>query len=354
MKPRPRNLFELRYNNRNDNLGDQAIFRALVCALQQHGEVTMVGAVPPFVEGVRPTGGPWRSRFATAATKARGGSVVRVLAPGALLWPRPDCGTPSPRRARSGLAAKWLRARTISVGRSVIGAADHSWCQDVDWIGVRDDASLRALHQAGFRQVSYFPDLSFLLDSDAAGADARTTVAFSFRSRIPEDHRSAEYEHTVRGAFDAIVGSLGPSGRARAIGFYQVQEDEAPVGQLCEDHGVSRAASMLTLSSYQPFYRTQDLVVSNRLHCLLLGACQGAIPVALTTEAHTKVVSLFRTVGWDSLIVRADDDARVDRFHEIRRQSHRLRELVRTTFDRQRTLGAQTLRQAVLETGGAS
>ena len=152
-------------------------------------------------------------------------------------------------------------------------------------------------------------------------------------------------ERTVRNAAAAIVGSLSSRDRDHAIGFHQVHQDEEPVARLCEEHGLRRAASMLTLSSHQHFYQDQDVVVSNRLHCLLLGACYGAVPVALTTDAHSKVVSLFRTVGWDSLILHADDERCVERFHEIRRESRHLRDLVRTTFARQRTLGHDVLRR---------
>ena len=345
MKHSSRNLYVLRYNNRNDNLGDQIIFRVLVDALKQHATLVMHGQIPPFVEGVRPVGGEWRSRISRAATRARGGSIVQVLAPGALLWHRPDRPRQITRNTWRRRLAGWLRGRTIAIGRSVVVGADHSWCEHVDWIGVRDDTSLRALHEAGFTQATYFPDLAFLMESQRPHADGRNTVAFSFRSRIPEDHRSCEYERTVGNAFNAIIGSLSASDRAHAVGFHQVHEDAESVARLCEEHGLRRIAPMLTLPSHQPFYREQHIVVSNRLHCLLLGACHGAVPVALTTEGHSKVVSLFRTVGWDSLIVRADQDGCVDRFHQIRRKAQSLRELVVATFAEQRTLGHDVLRR---------
>jgi hypothetical protein len=338
-----RNLFVLQYNNRNDNLGDQVIFRALVDALRQHAVLRMHGPVPPFVDGVRAEGGKWRSRLARVATRARGGSIVQVLPPGASLWYRPERRPPAGRSQLRKRMGRWLAGRTISLGRSVIAGADHSWCAHVDWIGVRDDISLRALHEAGFTHARYFPDLAFLMPPHEAPADGRKTMAFSFRSRIPEDHHSSEYEATIRNASAAIVDSLSSSDRDHVIGFHQVHQDEEPVARLCEEHGVRRAASMLTLSSHQHFYEGQDLVVSNRLHCLLLGACYGAVPVALTTDAHSKVVSLFRTVGWDSLILHADDERCVERFHEIRRESRHLRDLVRTTVARQRTLGHDVL-----------
>jgi hypothetical protein len=345
MKHRSRNLFLLRFNNRNDNLGDQIIFTALVDALKQHGILLMHGQIPPFVEGVRPAGGKWRSLVARAATKAGGGSVVQVLAPGALLWSHPD---PPPTRSSNTLRkrmGRWLAGRTISIGQSVIDGADHSWCKHVDWIGVRDDNSRRALHQAGFTQVSYFPDLSFLLRSHHAPTRGQNRMAFSFRSRIPEDRNSSEYERTIRNAFADIVGSLSSSDRGYAVGFHQVHQDGESVAQLCEEHGLRHVPAMLTLPSHQTFYQAQDVIVSNRLHCLLLGACYGAVPVALTMEGHSKVVSLFRTVGWESLILRADDDACVDRFHQIRRDADRLRMLVHSTFAHQRRLGEDVLRR---------
>ncbi len=334
------------YNNRSDNLGDQIIFQALVRSLERHGRMLMTGEIPAFVEGVRPEGGYWHSWIVRLWTRARGGSIFQVLSPGAALWYAPSqSASPALPRAKRRLPP-WLAGRIITLGRSVIPEADHSWCRDVDWIGVRDEDSLRAIRDAGFSRATYFPDLAFLIEPVGAGAPSkRSGICLSFRRSIPEDHHSDEYERGLRTSIAALVASLTPSERSQATGFHQVEGDADFVARLCEEGGLRQLVPMLTLSSHRGFFEAADMVVSNRLHCLLLGACHGALPVALTTPRHSKLVALFRTVGWQSLIVDAEDKASVEQFHAIRQDAPRLREMVRTTFAEQHRLGNDILRQ---------
>jgi polysaccharide pyruvyl transferase WcaK-like protein len=226
----------------------------------------------------------------------------------------------------------------------VIPEADHSWCQSVEWVGVRDDESLQALRDAGCGNANYFPDLAFLLEAQPIDAPRRA-IAMSFRNTIPEDHHSADYEQHLTTAVAALVSSLNAVDRSDVVGFHQVEADASFVEELCQRHGLQRARERLTLSSYARFFAGARIVVSNRLHCLLLGARCGAIPVALTIGRHSKVVSLFRTVGWESLVLDVTDGRSVERFAAIRRDSESLRTLVNTTFERQRALAGEMLQR---------
>jgi polysaccharide pyruvyl transferase WcaK-like protein len=346
MSARRRHLFVLKYNNRNDNLGDQIIFRALTSALGQYGRTVTHGSVPSFAAGLRVESAGWRAHLVRAWTRARGGSIFQVLSPGAALWMPPAPPVPPPPTRPVRRFPPWLSGRPIALGRSVIPEADHSWCRDAAWVGVRDDESLRALRDAGYANATYFPDLAFLVQREPVATPAsRSAIALSFRNRIPEDHHSSEYERHLTNAIEAILSSVDSADRSGAVGFHQVEADAQFVETICQAHGLQCAPEMLTLSSYASFFAGAAIVLSNRLHCLLFGARYGAVPVALTMNRHSKVVSLFRTVGWNSLVLDVTDARCIERFQAIRRDAGSLRTLVSTTFERQQTLAKDILQQ---------
>ena len=128
--------------------------------------------------------------------------------------------------------------------------------------------------------------------------------------------------------------------------FHQVEEDEPFTRPLAAAHDVPFEPARLSLDSFPSFYASAEIVVSNRLHCLLMGACCGAVPVALTSREHTKVNALFAAVGWESLILPIeDDDEALRRFARIRREMPAVRRLVAASCGEQRRLGLSMLEQ---------
>lgn len=168
----------------------------------------------------------------------------------------------------------------------------------------------------------------------------------SFRSTIPEAPDRKAYRENLSDAVAAIMGEFGSDARPNFRGFYQVDEDAAVSRALSQRHGVVFDDRRVGLDSFESLYASADLVVSNRLHCLLLGAYCGAVPVALTSREHGKVNALFETVGWKSLLLHIEDRATlVRRLGSIRRELPRLRGMVTSTFDEQRRLGRALLEQ---------
>ena len=241
--------------------------------------------------------------------------------------------------------AEWLSGRAISIGRSVIPDADHSRCERFDWLGVRDDASLRSLHAAGLNHAFYFPDLSFLAPPIVEPGVARTAVGMSFRRSIPELQFSNNYEALLRSHLARYLGS-GCARLPHIYAFHQVDEDAELADALGAKYGLARCVQRLTLATYESFYKTCSIVVSNRLHCLLLGAYCGAIPIAMTTSTHTKLASLFETVGWRSLLVCMDREERLaEAIARIQDNPSQYRIIVSSTFEQQRSLGTSILNQ---------
>lgn len=344
------NLYLLHFNGRNDNLGDQFIFRALVRALTDLGLVHIRKGVPPFIAGAAPHASGWRLGWHSARTALRGGVVYDFLPPGGRTW---TVATQARASARASLRAvkrqclDVVGGRRIAIGASVIPAANHAWCEECDWIGVRDHESLAALRAAGIRRVEYFPDLSFLPPPSSSATEVeRGGLCVSFRKAVPEARDAQAYELQLSEAFGALTHQLTAEARGRSRAYYQVEEDEAFTRRLSHAHDIHFHPARVSLESFEPFYRSADLVVSNRLHCLLMGAYCGAVPVALTSRAHTKVTALFETVGWHSLILPIEEaEALPQRFAAIQQDLPRLRRIVAASFDEQRRLGLTMLAQ---------
>lgn len=344
-----RNEFFLRFNGRNDNLGDQLIFRSLIDALLPFGIVHIRGKMPDFVGGLRPLRSGWKPRISTAANRLRGNSAYDFDSPGGRTWTTPN-SKDKLRRLSLGNALFGLFAPArIAIGVSVIPVADHTWVEDHDWVGARDNASLTALLAAGKTKVQYFPDLTFLSTfrrQQPQHLVRRRNICLSFRSRIPETHKSPDYERLLREALSVSIRSYTVNPESRALLYHQVDEDAEFVRCISQRHCISLHGPRLTLDSFADFYQSAQLVISNRLHCLLLGAYCGAVPVAFTSRSHTKLTSLFETIGWKSLILFTEDIDEIEvRLNYIQENLSTFRLMVETTWDNQRRLGMKTLEQ---------
>lgn len=331
-----RNLFLLHYNGRDDNLGDRFIFRALAEALEDFGDVH-----------VRTHAADLGFGFRSAMTTLRGGAVYNFLPPGGRTW---TTASPPPRGARGALGALKKRCTDavagprVAIGASVIPTADHSWCRDCEWVGVRDHESLAALRAAGLPRVDYFPDLAFLPAPRRMQPTRRGGIRMSFRGVIPEAPDAASYSAGLSDAIAVVIRELEGDARANVRAFYQVDEDADVNRALGRTHGFAFDDRRVGLDSFESFYAPVDLVISNRLHCLLLGAHCGAVPVALTSREHGKVNALFETVGWKSLLLDIEDRGAIARrLGAIRRELPRLRSMVASSFDEQRRVGRKLL-----------
>lgn len=342
MPPRP--LFLLKFNGRLDNLGDQFITRSLSNALRAFGDVAFQGAAPEFIRGTCPPTLPLPWPLAAVAKLLSGGRVYRFAPPGGRLWGR----TPNAaKRALSALAAAVARrflGPKFAIGTSVIPGTDYGWTADVDWIGVRDRDSLDALRAAGAEHADYFPDLSFIEPPPPVQSVPRGTIGFSFRAGIPEDCWASDYAPRVCAALRTLQGSLTSSDAWSPRFFHQVAEDAPFNRHLAGRMGIPLHTPRLTLESMGAFYRGCRFVVSNRLHCLLLGARFGAVPIALTSRGHTKVASLFRTVGWGALFVPIEEPASFEgKFDAFLRDEEVLRRLTLDVVGEQGRLGLGVL-----------
>jgi|GEM_PF-4523995 Polysaccharide pyruvyl transferase. len=232
---------------------------------------------------------------------------------------------------------KWLDPRRIVLGFSVNISPDDSRFDKYYWIGARDNTSLESLQRRGLNQATYFPDWAFFDPLVKNSSGQRHGVAASFRTRNPDQSRRLsttdlhESLRQLRHHFGEITF------------FHQVTEDADFEAQLhLETPKSNHRSRALDIDSYQQFYRRFPVVASNRLHCLLFGAMNGALPIALVDPGHTKIVSLYRTLRWHDLLVFLDDRG-PDALANIVRNFDSLSRMVAQTCATQRQVGEALL-----------
>jgi len=338
------NYIITQYNNRNDNLGDQFIYLRLVESLKAYGKVLTASEPPDFATDVRKEGGKWRSRLDRSVCRLKGGKIYQFAPPGAKLS---TVRSPVVQIQSSGLraiAAQFLAGQSIQLGCSIIPESDFSALGELDWIGVRDQASLEALQRAGISQSHYFPDLSFLSPLYLPSKKKQFLVGLSFRRSFPELRSEESTVSGIKSVLEKDLASLAKSINAKPCFFHQVEEDASFAFDLCNEFQASLNDNRLNLCSYREFYSQCRVVISNRLHCLLVGASCGALPIALTTSSHTKLVSLFRTVGLEDLIVDYRDLSQSTKvFKNIGSKIDVLTQKVRSVFSDQKGIALQLL-----------
>ena len=304
--------FVVRFNGRFDNLGDQVIFINLVRLLRTRGVVATEGPIPllsnnadfesvrPYVDGV-----------------CDGSRPVYVEPPGAFISNSVRLNIPV-----DGIG--------IGLGNSVMEDLDNNWAHRLKVLGLRDAGSIASFGGA-HQGVSYFPDLAFVEGVQMQDNEGQLT-ALSFRRQVPElrNDRGSAVEDALRMA--DIAADLVE--KAQAF-YHQVGEDRVFNEMIAGAANAKFHDGAVDLHTYRAFYRSCKYVISNRLHCLLLGAVHGAIPIAVTHSAHRKVVSLFETVGWNRLVVRTDQGDTAARINELMENSDDLRDLVRSTVEKE-------------------
>jgi polysaccharide pyruvyl transferase WcaK-like protein len=98
---------------------------------------------------------------------------------------------------------------------------------------------------------------------------------------------------------------------------------------LLERHGIKVEVDdgSLNIAATEELYRRSTIVVSNRLHALLLAGSVGNAMVAAPIGVHNKKIeSMFRDIGLEKHVFGSDA-------HDKEQISARLREVLHRTFD---------------------
>ena len=162
-----------------------------------------------------------------------------------------------------------------------------------DFIGVRTKYNLVRCAKR-LSNVGYVPDMAFLypqfdnIDSDKN----RGKIAISFR-------KIEEYENLIIALKD-IVQKLSKKSVEVDI-VYQVEEDQGFCKKIYDEIKSENVYFREDIVGFNELdiYSNYDMVISNRLHVLLMGVMNGAIPYAVISRSknENKIVDIFSSVS---------------------------------------------------------
>lgn len=152
------------------------------------------------------------------------------------------------------------------------------------------------------------PDWALGEGGDGVQNGARTMLAVSMRS-----------DHRVPGrSFRDLIRGIAEAGGLDIIVVSQVERDNDAALRLAKDLG-----GVATLTFDDPHharhearvretYAKSAVVVSDRLHSLVIGITEGAIPVALSADYPEKAARTLATAGFEDLVASGEDELEMD------------------------------------------
>jgi hypothetical protein len=309
-------VFLTKFNGRSDNPGDMLIYDCLVGHLQKFGEVRAFDEVPWSRHDIPTLNRSDLLKLAIKAFFSRLSSrrirLIIVYPPGAVVgaWHVPQTGSSlqSLKQLLKSLLWNLAGRESILLGASCYDS-EHLRSCGFSLIGLRDDESLQAFSDVPDSKIVYCPDLSLSVKQDNSGEN-RGKALLSFREEFPEKGMAESYGQDLVRRIGEVFECMNTYSPGSVSFFCQVPEDEPFNKKLLELTGAGDSSWIAspTYESLLTYYQDVGIVISNRLHILLVAALAGALPIALTTSTHKKIVSLYKRLGWDALVLDCNSE----------------------------------------------
>lgn len=211
---------------------------------------------------------------------------------------------------------------------------------------VRDTLSLQACHAAGIRKAQLAPDMSWAYqieqNKDAVSQDVNRVI-FSFRDYCTSKKDKEPYRSDLIRAIGVVLNVVCTNPSVKVLFTYQCNQDLQFMTEL-KSHfpsyqQIEMVPELITLENANDYYGQSQIVLSNRLHVLLLSYKYGALPIGLTDlTGHKKIQGIFRDNGLDSLLIDIHqvDTSMVDSFQAITEQRNEYLEIIKTAEQKNR------------------
>lgn len=216
---------------------------------------------------------------------------------------------------------KILGIRIVCLGRDFSARSVVNRLQEIalsrlaDYYALRDQAALRRAHGIGVRNAVWFPDLSWLSSIPRAPArlpfSERSSVVLCFRD--PSEFPGTDERYTA----SLLATILRLMDETHALGledFVFVCHDAADRLMMTAVQGRCRRRyrlrcerGLLSPADIPRTYGSAALVLTNRLHALLLGLQWGAVGLApIHATAQEKIQGQLLDLGLGDLVLEVD------------------------------------------------
>ena len=186
----------------------------------------------------------------------------------------------------------------------------------VNYYYVRDSISLDNCRNAGVKKCRLAPDLSWgYIIPQIEENENRKDVYMSFRFFCESEKNCSEYQLRLVQCIKTIVERVSKKIDGRIVFSYQCDADKdfmySIYKQLSFIPNLVMSDEMITLQNAASYYGNASIILSNRLHVLLLGYKYGAPTVCISDiEKHRKIRGIFYDNGLENLLLdfNQDDD----------------------------------------------
>ncbi|MEB2848151.1 polysaccharide pyruvyl transferase family protein [Endobacterium cereale] len=329
-KALPRAIFFFSANTQYENAGDALINRELLKVLRRWGSVRVAqsGAPEAFMRQLclepeelhyesRPA--LWMGAF-LAGTQARFSRTERpylALTPGdpGGIFDR-DVMLRGALTLMLTLAGVRIVRLGVSLGRMSRGRLRFEAFMSRFYvhIGIRDSQSLDLARAHGFLNCGYFPD--FALALDPTERSPKTDDHFNVVVSLRDDNLGWADRATLVRKLDQVIGAVSAS-QAVSLHFVAQVGIDGAFARYLKDRYAGRISSVMSeeqnIDRLANIYCRADLIVSNRLHALLLASACGAVPLGLLfPESNVKIVGLLGDLGLGDHWRNPNDEALPD------------------------------------------
>lgn len=324
--------FFLPVSTQFENVGDALIHRELIRIANDHGPTFVeISRCPPQfrktldiddLENVRTIDG--RGAFYRQMVRSRlaGARLIYLLKPGAYLGPSGQSATRSTLLLGMLKAIRAFGCRLMHFGASYerLDQANSEFLARrshlLDGHYVRDERSLAYARARGFSVDGVLPDLAFnLFDGDRTPPRPDSSgmhLAMSFRiGQYPD--QEAVLVAAIRQILTHAAASATGIASLRLVA--QVSWDVAFLRQTeamaADEFGIAAefVDGSSDIATCEKAYDGCDLLVSNRLHALLIAASRGCpILACIDPASNTKIAGMFESAGWGDRLFHLSRD----------------------------------------------
>lgn len=206
------------------------------------------------------------------------------------------------------LLCKLCGMRTLRIGMSISFANKAAYRSErllakvIPYYYVRDSLSLEACHQAGIYKAMLAPDLSWgytVPRKIEKSAESPMQIIFSFRDYCTSTKDKETYCSHLVHAIGIVLAHICKDQSVQVLFTYQCDKDFAFMADLkskfVQYSNIRLVKELITLDNAQDYYGKTQLVITNRLHVLLLAYKYGALTVGLTDlDKHKKILGIFQ------------------------------------------------------------
>lgn len=245
--------------------------------------------------------------------------------------------------------AKHCGMKVIAIGvdvnfpeRGFLGWLNRKYFSLYDRILLRSEQNEKRLRNT-LSNVGFIPDMAFLYNTEISDdITERQRIALSFRETTHPKHLLKQLEDVAR---------IAEQNRWDIDILHQVETDKAYAETLYEQLKSEHIHLKKELVWYKDLdiYKNYNFVISNRLHALLIGACYGAIPVALICEnkKEEKIANIFHSSFSEKLLAHIDKDDISERLESIIENIQAENEQIKLNISAQQALCRQTIADTI-------